>query len=348
MFGAKNTGWIGFDLGATSVKAAQIVRRNGEYLLRSAAVVPRHERWTLDMLAGDAPQSSGNELATAASLCDRLTGSDAAAILPAATCEILQTTASSRVRSHSSEILRTVADQTHRSLEDCVFDVWPASSDGQKLNVVAAPRAWSDQVSADVASTGRCCRLIDALPWALTRAAMLNEDPRSPRTIAALDWAYGKASITLIQNGTPVLVRPLKNCGFGDAIAAVANGLRLSEQDAELVLQRHSQQRAPEQKQHAGAAIDDLLGDAVVRLTQELQRTLAFWQCPPHRMKPLVIYLFGGGALAGAERRLSKSLGVEVRTWRLPLETPAEAPRMPPTWLLGPAVGLSAMAWGTP
>lgn len=346
MFGTRNIGWIGFDLGATSVKAAQVVRRNGEYLLRSAAVVPRQERWTLDMLAGDVPQPSGNELATAASLCDRLTGSAAAAILPAGACEILQTAASGR--GDSSEILRAVEAQRHRSLEDCVFDAWPSDADGQKVNVVAAPRAWSDQVSADVASTGRCCRLIDALPWALTRAAMLSEDASRPRTIAALDWAYGKASITLIQHGVPVLVRPLKNCGFGDAVAAVANGLRLSEQDAEFVLQRNAQERMTEEGCHASAALDDLLDDVVSRLIQELQRTFSFWQGPPHRLKPERIYLFGGGVLAGAERRLTKALGVEVGAWRLPLETPTETPHLPPAWLLGPAVGLSVMAWGTP
>jgi Tfp pilus assembly PilM family ATPase len=348
MFQTNNIGWIGFDLGATSVKAAQVVRRNGEYLLRSAAVVPRQARWTIDLLAGDAPQPSGNEMATAASLCDRLTGTAAAAMLPAGTCEILQTTASGRVRGDSSEILRAVEAQTHRSLEDCVVDVWPVDADGQKVNVVAAPRAWSDQISADVASTGRSCRLIDALPWALTRAALLREDSRKPRTIAALDWAYGKASITLIQNGTPVLVRPLKNCSFSDAVTAVADGLRLSEQDAEFVLQRNAQERMTEEGRRASAALDDLLDDAVSRLTQELQRTLSFWQGPPHKLKPQAIYLFGGGVLAGAELRLTKVLGVEVSAWRLPLETPAEAPHMPPTWLLGPAVGLSAMAWGTP
>src|SRR5690606_3486957 len=111
---------------------------------------------------------------------------------------------------------------------------------------------------------------------------MLSEDARRPRTIAALDWAYGKASITLIERGVPVLVRPLKNCGFSDAVAAVADGLRLNEQDAELVLQRNFQERTTEEGRQAGAALDDLLADAVSRLTQELRRTLSFWKSPPH------------------------------------------------------------------
>jgi Tfp pilus assembly PilM family ATPase len=345
MFRTKNVGWIGFDLGATSVKAAQVVRRDGECLLRSAAMAPRPERWSLDILTNDAPRSSANEMATAASLCNRMTGSAAAALLPAPVCEVLQTSASSRTRSDGSELLRAVEAQTHRSLEDCVFDVWPASADGQKVNVVAAPRAWSDQVCADVASTGRHCRLIDALPWALTRAAMLSEDSHRPRTIAALDWAYGKASITLIDNGTPLLVRPLKHCGFSDAVAAVADGLRLSELDAEMVLQRSFQERASVEGQQGRAVLEDLLNDSLVQLTQELQRTLAFWQCPPHRVTPQKIYLFGGGAVAGAEQRISKALGIETTVWSIPLESPAEAPFLPPAWLLGPAVGLSTLAW---
>src|SRR5690606_25642609 len=130
--------------------AAQVVRRNGEYLLRSAAIVERQSRWTPDSLASDAPLPSGDEMAAAASLCDRLTGAATAATLPAGVCEILRTAAIGRARSDSGELLRAVEAQTHRSLDDCVYDVWPVDADGQKVNVVAAPRAWSDQVSADV------------------------------------------------------------------------------------------------------------------------------------------------------------------------------------------------------
>ena len=62
MLRPRKTGWIGFDLGATSVKAAQVVRKGGEYFVRSGAIVTRPERWPADELAAADPRSSADEM----------------------------------------------------------------------------------------------------------------------------------------------------------------------------------------------------------------------------------------------------------------------------------------------
>src|SRR5688572_11827195 len=181
-------GWVGFDIGATSVKAAQLVRKEGGYQIRSAALVPRKPRWSAAALAEVQPRSSADELRSAASLCDNLAGNAAAAVLPVALCDIVQMEAPTSKRNGAApDLLRAVEAETHRSMRDHVYDTWPVTLQNGKINVVAAPRAWSDQISADVAAGGWNCQVIDALPWALARAASLVA-PSGEGWYAALDW----------------------------------------------------------------------------------------------------------------------------------------------------------------
>ena len=349
MLAPRKTGWIGFDFGATSVKTAQVVRKGREYQLRSAAIVPRRTRWNSASLSKEQPISSSDECAAALSLCDGFKGQDAAALLPVAICELLQMDAvATRRGGQGDELLRAIEAETHRSVSDWVLDSWPADGEGRRINVVTAPRGWSDQISADVASSGRRCRVVDALPWALVRATLLLNEVAQQPTSAALDWGYGKATLCLIHEGSPKLVRTLKDCGFQDALAAIQDGLRLTEADAEIVLIRYASNGSSDAASETAKALEKLIAKPVARLVQELRRTLNYWQTVTRGLAPQSLYLFGGGALTGVEHRLQQELGIDVQAWRLPLEDGADEGKLPPACLLGPAIGLSALAWGNP
>jgi Tfp pilus assembly PilM family ATPase len=339
----RKTGWIGFDLGATSVKVAQVVRTDAGPRIRSAAIVPRAERWAPGALTEDRPRTSADEIKSSASLCDRLHGANAASILPVAVCDVVQMDAPAAKRGGAVDLLRAIEAETHRPMRDRVVDSWPVSLQPGKINVVAAPRAWSDQVSADVAAAGWNCRVIDALPWALARAASLNSGVEAGKPIAALDWGYGKSTITLVHNGVPVHVRSLKDCAFQTILEKISQGLRLDERDAELLLQK---QGLATNSTRSASVIDDLLDQPLARLTQELRRTLDFWRGITRGKLPEAIFIFGGGGtLAGIGHRLTEQLGIRVDPWQLPAEESADAAQMPPACLLGAAIGLSAVAW---
>ena len=66
------------------------------------------------------------------------------------------------------------------------------------------------------------CRVIDALPWALARAASLDSGIEAGAPVAALDWGYGKSTISLIHNGVPVHVRSLKDCAFQTILETIS------------------------------------------------------------------------------------------------------------------------------
>jgi Tfp pilus assembly PilM family ATPase len=343
-------GWVGFDIGATSVKAAQLVRKDGVYEIRSAALVSRKPRWTTAKLAEDKPLTSADELRSAGSMCEHLAGNAAAAVLPAALCDIIQMDAPTGKRHGSApDLLRAVEAETHRSMRDHVYDTWPVTVQNGKINVVAAPRAWSDQISADVAAGGWNCQVIDALPWALARAASLVA-PHAEGLYAALDWGYGKTTMCLVRQGVPALVRSLKDCAFQDVLDAVSQRLRLDQRDAEILLRKHGlEMDETAETLRSYGLIEDLLAEPVTRLVQEIRRTIGYWQGITRGKTPEAIYLFGGGGtLAGVDRRLSEMLGTTVESWTLPIYRAGDADAIPPACLLGAAAGLSALAWEAP
>jgi Tfp pilus assembly PilM family ATPase len=343
-------GWVGFDIGATSVKAAQLVRKDSGYQIRSAAIVPRKPRWSAAVYADDQPLSSADELRSAASVCEHLAGNAAAAMLPVALCEIVQMEAPAGKRHGSApDLLRAVEAETHRSMRDHVYDMWPSTVQNGKINIVAAPRAWSDQITADVAGGGWNCQVIDALPWALARAVCLIAQ-HDEGLYAALDWGYGKATMCLVRQGVPALVRSLKDCAFQNVLDAVSQRLRLDQHDAEILLRKHGlEMNETAETLRSHGLIEDLLAEPMTRLVQEIRRTIGYWQGITRGKTPENVYLFGGGAtLAGVDRRLTEMLGAPVETWTLPIDRAADADAFPPACLLGAAAGLSALAWETP
>jgi Tfp pilus assembly PilM family ATPase len=249
-------------------------------------------------------------------------------------------------RGDGPDLRRAIEVETQRPMRDRVYDHWPTGGHSGKLNVVTAPSAWSDRISADVAESGCRCRTIDALPWALARAASLvHGDAGKP--IAALDWAYGKSIICLVTHGVPVLVRSLKECAYQGVIEAIAKGLRLSRADAESLMLKHGLNATTgDSAAKSTGVVDDLLQPILSHLVHELHRTFDYWRGVTRGQLPEKMYLFGGGAtLAGIGHRLTEQLGLPAEPWQLPLDDGAAGEHAPPTPLLGVAAGLSALAW---
>jgi type IV pilus assembly protein PilM len=350
MLTTKKHGWVGFDLGAASVKVAQLVRKDGGYRISSAAIVSRSEAWQAAKLAEDRPLSSADELGAAASLCEHLTGSAAAALFPAAMCDGVAIDAPAAKRGAATDWLRAVEAETQRPMRERLYTTWPTAVQPGKLNVVTAPRVWSEQISSDVLKSRWNCQLIDCLPWALARAASIAKPQNQDRLLGVLDWGYGKATMCLVNQGAPALVRTLRDCAFQSALDRVAQTLRLDGRDAAILLRKHGlgvQQSGAEGG--SASVIEEVLREPLSRLVQEIRRTIGYWQGLLRGKTPETIYLFGGGGTVdGVDHYLSQSLQLAVESWRLPVEASVDRETLPPLCLLGAAAGLSAAAWEAP
>ncbi|MCC6492038.1 MAG: hypothetical protein IT424_03350 [Pirellulales bacterium] len=354
MLATAKQGWVGFDIGATCVKAAQVVRRGGAYYFRSAALVARRDKWPTTPLTGSEPRSSSDEVRCAASLCERIKGAASAALLPTSACDVLSVAAPTSKRSGGGELVQALEAELQRPLSDHIVQWRSSGLPTGKLNVVAAPRAWSDRISADLAAGGWDCRVIDALPWALARATTMASPQAATRTVVAVDWGYSRATMLLVHQGAPALVRSLKDCGYYQAVDAVAAALRVEAANAEIILRQTGlgggSSRAGDSAVASGAVsgrlIADVLGQQLDQLVREVRRTLSFWQGIVRGREPDSIFLFGGGgALAGVDTELSRAVGLPVASWRLSAERAEDEAVLPPPALFGAAAGLSALAW---
>jgi Tfp pilus assembly PilM family ATPase len=253
--------------------------------------------------------------------------------------DALQVIASSG-RQGGDELMALVEAELHQSLEGYVLGTWPSRLQQEKLNVLTVPAAWSDQMSNDVSAGRWNCRALDSLPWALARAVLMADPSAATRTVAALDWGYGRATLTLVHEGAPAFVRCLKDCGYQQTLAAVQNELRLPTNDAEKVLQRHGLADG------GGGVVADALAEPLHGLEHQLRRTLGYWQGQARGVKAETLYLFGGGAaLRGGATRLAAALDLPVQPWDLKPQRAADAERLPSAYLLGPALAASALAW---
>jgi hypothetical protein len=351
MFRKLNTGWIGFDIGDASVKTAQVVRRDGQFFIRTAAIVARRERWNPLELTAEQPRSSADEMQAAASICEGVAGRGkaAAVVLPMVLCDVALIDAP-KSNGRGGDLRPLVEAELHQPLAGYAIGSWPAHLQAEKLNVVTVPGAWSDQISQDVGAGRWDCRIVDALPWALARAVGMVERPTAGRSVAALDWGYGRTTLCLVDNGAPAFVRCLKDCSFQSALTAVQESLRLTEFDAEKAIRNHGAAASTwEPGKGATSVIIDALAEPIQRLEREMRRTLGYWQGQGRGVHPERLYLFGGGAsIAGLSETLSKALDLDARLWSLPAEVSPEADRLPPAHLLGPALAASALAWEDP
>ena len=82
MLATRRRGWIGIDVGTSTVKLVQLIRSRNRIRFAGSAIVPRHQSWPVKNLRGSKPLSSANELQAATSLDAGFHGKRAAALLP--------------------------------------------------------------------------------------------------------------------------------------------------------------------------------------------------------------------------------------------------------------------------
>jgi len=356
-----NHGWIGLDIGASTIKLAQVVRRGDTLRLEEAAIVPRRNPLGNQEPGIDsAPVSAADELASALASAPQVSGHLSAALMPTAVCEFNVAT---QAKGNETAQVAAIAEELATlgvSLEQRVFDFWPSfTTDKGKtsLNVLSTSRGWSDTITEDLSHAGLSCQAIDGLPQALTRAVG-QVSPGRGSLVAAIDWGHTGATFVLVDGGQPVYVRQLKHTSLATALSDVSEQLDLQPHEASELLR--SIQLAPRPGSHideVSEVVAEILKPTLSALISETQRTLEHLQNLGRTLRPkrLVftperIYLFGGGAtVGGIDVYLANKLKQEVRIWSLDSSEPGASGRVceTPSCLLGPAIALSALKWTT-
>lgn len=348
---ARQTGWIGVDVGTSHVKVVQLTGGRRLPCLAATAIVPRLKAWNIEEMTEDSALSSSGELIAAANLRPDFRGRRVAAALPMSLCQFHQFDRSLSMGSHRDRAVRHALEAANQGpITRMQYAAWPAELDAEgtgpvRTNVLAVPHAWSDQLCEDLAQTGWSCQAIDGLPWALARAVkmVLNEDQQAPW--AALDWGYTQATFCVIAEGRPVYVRGLKDCSLRQLFNLITEELLVSEDEALRLLQEYG--LAGHEPLEVSRVVEELLAEPLDRLQQELTRTLSHLKGQRRSIVPQGAYLFGGGAtIRGLAEHLADKLELELRLWQLDkADSTSDSRSGPPACMFGPAAALSALAW---
>ncbi|MCA9230677.1 MAG: pilus assembly protein PilM [Planctomycetales bacterium] len=353
MFGIKQTGWIGIDIGTATVKLAQLSRSNNKPRLTGLAMVPRRAAWRIAELA-EQTLSSNDEICAAVSLHPGFQGKLAAITPPMALCKV-HTLDRTKTHDPSDErfVRAAIELATQRSADQLQFDTWDAEPEPEgraprRANVLTVATHWADQFFDDLRLSGWSCQAIDGLPLALARAVAMVQPKDSTAPVAALDWGFAEATLCIVLAGNPVYVRSLKACGLNRLLDKLVESLDVTTEEAQRLLHEqgvlgHSTS-SPTSIQEL---IEEIIADPLAQLISEYQRTVSHLQCQRRSIVPKRLVLFGGGAtINGIAEQLTATLETKTTIWSpgQELAGPINSTGLPGC-LFGPAIALSALAW---
>lgn len=222
----------------------------------------------------------------------------------------------------------------------------PSSRDESWYTVSAAPSV-ADTLCNDVRQAGMSCRVLDALPHALARAAML-ASPSGNATHAVLDCGHANTTFAVVRGGKPLYVRQFKGEGVSEVESLLSEELGISRTDALRLFASHAAARGSdagnaESGSQVAALLDELSTPYQETIAEELHRTLTHLRSHRRGLVPQQLCLLGGGSLLDLTERLSNTAELPVQVWTVETDEPQLCVGTQP--LFGVAAGLSALAW---
>ncbi|MEM8945438.1 MAG: pilus assembly protein PilM [Planctomycetota bacterium] len=348
----RKLGYIGVDVGTSTLKVAQVERNRQGWQVAAASIVPRRKEWDAQLGLSAKAESSRDELHATRSLHQGYRGRRVAAAIPMAVCDLHRLDRDLSREANPEAVLRQAFETaTQLPAEGLLCDYWsgPATeSTSEWSQALALPRDWTEQVCEDVASAGWSCDAIDGLPLALTRAVNMVHAANGRKPVAALDWGSRCATLCCIENHQATYVRSLKLPGLNEVLEVLVDSLQVSELEAQSLLEQHGiLGRSDSGANDVSELIKEVIAEMISSLEAELKRSFSHFQFLRRAQAPSHLYLMGGGAMiSGLDQHLAKRLELDARNWRLPNIDNRNLPiDERADCLFATAIALSALAW---
>ncbi len=338
-------GWIGIDIGARSIKMAQVEASASGYRILA--------RWTLDaennsIMTRDEMGSHllKSSLSRCRSLRSLFFGRDCAAVL-----------SMSMVDFRLLEIPRGNADEQNQMIgeelaadlgmepENLAFDGWEvgnestANTELTRMATIAVSRTLAEQLNDSLLAAGLNCRALDGMPCALARAVEMAGLGKPERAVIAIDLGYTSPLFVLVKGGRPIFARTLRGVGLQSIVQPLEKSLQISSDECQQLLTRFGVVVNGQAPVVATQKTMQLIADPLHNLVTEIKRTVDYIGTQFRSLSTSQICLFGGGALVkNLPEYLSQQLHLPVAPWTLGGERsdPSDA-------LYGVAAGLSCL-----
>ena len=360
VFGRKK-GWIGIDLGARSLKLAQVERAGTGLRIAASAVMPRTRTPRSERdAASDGCDWTSREILAALSMPAGFSGRTTACALPMCIADLnVLSLPNGGIAERRAMIANELSSTFAADGREREFGFWDAASAATEkpstcgsVNVLSVPRRLVSSVVGAISGAGLTCEVMDGLPLALARAVKLADGPGVEAPVGALDWGFASATFCAVSGGKPLFTRHLRSCGVGLLVDAVSRALDFSEEDAVQLLAEHGLPD-PECRSSKSREIQEVIaevaGNRLNEMAEELNKTVSYLKTQYSEIVPKRLHLFGDGAtVKNVTTSLSRKIGVPIELWRLGHqhnETPDDPYNHPAT--LGTAVALSALAFAS-
>ena len=118
-----STGWIGIDIGTSTLKLAQMVNQQGRLLLAEASIIQRRPAWNGETLADASPLASSGEISAAITMGSRFRGRRAASTAPMSVCEVRGIT-TQETHPRKEPVVSELESLALPSTRGVVFEYW--------------------------------------------------------------------------------------------------------------------------------------------------------------------------------------------------------------------------------
>lgn len=353
------SGWIGIDIGTSSIKLAQVKRHGESWELVNYQTIPFSEQVDGKNEGSDVPPPSVIEnfvakLKEKPRIFSLFNGRKAACVLPMSLAELQSLT----IPDGSHHELQMMVHQELEMLsngdqEEREFVFWEErfsryNPEGMiQAAVVSAPKSDVLQVANSLLDASIHCHMTSVLPIAIARAIRLRQKTESTGVQAGFDWGTTSPMFTIVKDGYPIFSRVFRNCGFSNITRLLQDRMGLNRQESLQLLKTFQSPDNPAEMKPIENAICEMLVAPLKALAREFRKTLEYVQ---QKRPDLVIektWLLGVGAgLSEVEPLLTQTTGIPTHVWTLPSDDQG-LEKDSKSWQaqLGIAIALSTMVY---
>ena len=344
--GLRRRGLIGIDLGWSRTKIVQAESIGGVYRVCHVDSLETQADVSSDKfaLSGDFAKQLVARLRGGGFL-----GNEAACLLPSG---IYETHSIDATASDLNDSPAAVCERLRREL--------PASCDATSFDSLHIPgsalgdpespgRFDINSVAGDVVErvvhalfrAGVDVHQLDAPATTASRVADLDVDVAPGDCVAVVEWGTDTTTLTVVNAGQPVFARRLRESGYGRAVVAVGEGLAITPQEANALLERYGVDQTP-----IGREIASHLTTIHRDLQNELNRTLTYFRRRHYKLNPTQLLLIGdGAAIPKAASIWANTFDMVAREWQ-PGDLFSDCPTRQSPAVFAAATALSMLGLG--
>ncbi len=253
--------------------------------------------------------------------------------------------------SESQAMVRSeIALELDCELEDLLTDCWvlPQNrprSNASSFGAVSLKRSTAMLLASDLLKAGFDCQTLDAMPCAMARATSMAVEGKEIATLA-IDLGYHQSTVTLVQDGQPILSRGLRDLGLFHLLELISISFEISLSDAQTLLFQ-----SPSNPEGDLNAINDFsnplqqkLSGYLQTLAHEIEKTLEFADRAYRAITPSQIMLMGAGVrIPAMDQAIEYRVGLPTQTWAIDVSENLFGNQHVGVFAI--AAGLSSLAW---